>query len=61
MTADHTHCPTCVVCRRRLEIGEAYLVRYGSGEPRAVHQHVCFPPRRAQWAHAHGDQDLRTG
>jgi hypothetical protein len=46
MTADQTHSPTCVVCRRRLAAGESYLVRLRHGEPVAVHQHLCFPPPR---------------
>jgi hypothetical protein len=46
MTADHTNCLTCAVCHRRLEAGESYLVRFRGGEPSAVHQHLCFPPRR---------------
>jgi hypothetical protein len=46
MTADHTNCLTCVVCRRRLEAGESYLVRFRGGEPSAVHQHLCFPRRQ---------------
>jgi hypothetical protein len=45
MTADHTNCMTCVVCHRRLEAGENYLVRFRGGHASAVHQHVCFPPR----------------
>jgi hypothetical protein len=45
MTADHTHSPTCTVCRRRMAIGESYLVRRYAGKTTAVHQHLCFPPR----------------
>jgi hypothetical protein len=45
MTADHTNCPTCVVCRRKLAVGESYLVRLQGGRATAVHQHLCFPPR----------------
>jgi hypothetical protein len=48
MTADHTHSPTCAVCRRRMAIGESYLVRRYAGRTTAVHQHLCFPPRAAQ-------------
>jgi hypothetical protein len=46
MTADKTHSPTCVVCRRQLTAGESYLVRLRKGQPVAVHQHLCFPPAR---------------
>lgn len=45
MTADNHHQPTCIVCQKRMAIGESYLVRLRGGEPTAVHQHLCFPPR----------------
>jgi len=44
MTADQTHSPTCVVCRRRLAVGEDYCVRLRGRQVVAVHQHLCFPP-----------------
>lgn len=45
MTADHSDRPTCVVCHRRLSVGESYLIRFHEGQPTAMHQHLCFPPR----------------
>jgi hypothetical protein len=50
MTADRSHSPTCVVCRRRIAAGESYLVRLGGGRSMAVHQHLCFPPRAGKGA-----------
>jgi len=43
MTADQTHSPTCVVCRRRLAAGESYLVRLRKGQPVAVHPAPVLP------------------
>jgi hypothetical protein len=46
MTADQTYSPTCIVCRRRLAVGEDYCVRLQRGQAVVVHQHLCFPPAR---------------
>jgi hypothetical protein len=48
MTADHTHSPPCVVCHRRITVGESYLIRLSGGRASAVHQHLCFPPSAAR-------------
>jgi hypothetical protein len=44
MTATKHDSLVCTVCRRRLAIGEEYLVRMRDGQPRTVHRHLCFPP-----------------
>jgi hypothetical protein len=48
MTATHTDTPTCSVCHRRIAVGESYLVRRHGKTTTAVHQHVCFPPRKPE-------------
>ena len=50
MTASQSESLVCIVCRKRLESGEEYLVRVRAGRPSTVHRHLCFPPAMSQQA-----------
>ena len=47
----------CCVCHQPATAGESVLVTYRDGEPRVMHAHVCFPPKRADA----GEQIIRSG
>ena len=59
MTVDHTDCPR-VVCRRRIAVGESYLIRFREGQPSHAPT-PCFHPRARAGRRAHELPDSSSG